>query len=102
MTRDSGSRSLVAPAQCTPHKNHNSASPSARLAKSKNCFPENRTHASQIMATHNEATSRQHGGDDALRVGGNGALCVGDALGEEELNRKRDKKDKIGGLTSGD
>ena len=42
-----------------------------------------------------EATAR-------LRVGGDGALCAGDASGKKTLNRKKDKKDKIGGLTSGD
>ena len=43
----------------------------------------------QIMATHNEATWKERGGD--------GALCAGDALGEEDIEpRERQERQDRG------
>ena len=77
--------------------------PKPALAKSKTSFAGNRTHAEATYENpqcgNGDATSRQR--EDWVQDAT--ARCVQEKRrGKNTLNRERDKKDKIGGLTSGD
>ena len=85
LTADTGSSGLAAPAHCVSRcKNHHSASPRTSSRKIQNLL-RRKSHARRSKfwqptmrqrLRNIEATAR-------MRVGGDGALCAGDASGEE-------------------
>ena len=68
LTADTGSSSLAAPAHYVWRcKNHHSASPKNQLSENPKPTSEGIARTpKQILATHNEATSPQHGGDGKI------------------------------------
>ena len=96
LTADTGSSSLAAPAHCVSRrKNHHSASPRTSSQKIQNRLQrESHAHRSKFW----QPTMRQRPRNVEAT-----ARCVQETRrGKKTLNRKKDKKDKIGGLTSGD
>ena len=96
LTADTGSSSLAAPAHCVSRrKNHHSASPRTSSRKIQNRL-RGESYARQSKFW--QPTMRQR-----LRNVEATACCVPETRwGKKTLNREKDKKDKIGGLTSGD
>ena len=96
LTADTGSSSLAAPAHCVSHrKNHHSASPRTSSRKIQNRL---RRESHACRSKFWQPTMRQR-----LRNVEATAHCVQETRrGKKTLNREKDKKDKIGGLTSGD
>ena len=86
LTADTGSSSLAALAHCVSRrKNHHSASPRTNSRKIQNLL-RRESHARRSKFW--QPTMRQHlcnvEATARLRVGGDGALCAGDASGEED------------------
>ena len=104
LTADIGSSSLAAPAHCVSRrKNHHFASPRTSSRKIQNQLRrESHAHKSKFWQPTMRQRLRNVEATARTRAGGNGALCAGTRRGKKTLNRKKDKKDKIGGLTSSD
>ena len=104
LTADTGSSSLATPAHCVSRrKNHHSASPRTSSRKIQNRLRrESHVRRSKFWQPTMRERLRNMEAMARLRAGGDGALCAGTRRGKKTLNRKKDKKDKIGGLTSSD
>ena len=90
LNADTGSSSLAAPAYCVSlRKNHHSASPRTNSHKIQNLLRrESRARRSKFWQPTMRQRLRNVEATARLRAGGDGALCAGDASGEEDTESR--------------